>query len=296
MESAFPRLNFLLYDVLLFPTDRKASHTFGVLRRPSSSVVPGKADGGPEGGVALFIKKAQVLQLGRTGCWEHKKWTNKNSSNKRFTISGEQDIPGRVENLAACLTSRVEATQRLGFDICSRPEASLTLHSVAERQKTTTVSVRRDRCVSLFLLYIRADSYTADAKASCTHKALLVNYRRLFLTKTEGADNQRKFPSRCFPVAANYTCNQRYFGLMINTRYKFHSHHRSIMSWGTIKKTHIHWRTFRLLPASMSPNILQWRHNWKDIFLFAAPRCENKLGHDKSSSPFGPEYTVCVRA
>lgn len=135
LESAFPRLNFLLYDVLLFPTDRKASHTFGVLRRPSSSVVPGKADGGPEGGVALFIKKAQVLQLGRTGCWEHKKWTNKNSSNKRFTISGEQEIPGRVENLAACLTSRVEATQRLGFDICSQPEASLTLHSVAERQK-----------------------------------------------------------------------------------------------------------------------------------------------------------------
>lgn len=96
--------------------------------------------------------------------------------------------------------------------------------------------MRRDRCVSLFLLNIRADSYTADAKASCTHKALLVNYRRLFLTKTEGADNQRKFPSRCFPVAANYTCNQRYFGLMINTWYKFHSHHRSIMSWGTIKK------------------------------------------------------------
>lgn len=67
-QSAFPLLNFLLYDVLSFPADRKASHTFGVLRRPSPSVVPGEADGGPEGGVALFIKKAQVLQLGGTGC------------------------------------------------------------------------------------------------------------------------------------------------------------------------------------------------------------------------------------
>lgn len=120
-----------------------------------------------------------------------------------FTISGEQEIPGRVENLAACLTSHMEATERLGFDICSRPEASLTLHSVADRQKNNNSIRETGQMCFLFLLYIRADSYTADAKASCTHKALLVNYRRLFLTKTEGADNQRKFPSRCFTVAAN---------------------------------------------------------------------------------------------
>lgn len=47
-------------------TDRR--QTFGVLRRPSAGVVPRKADGGPQGGVALLIEKAQVFQLGGTGC------------------------------------------------------------------------------------------------------------------------------------------------------------------------------------------------------------------------------------
>lgn len=52
-----------------------------------------------------------------------------------------------AENLAVRLTSHVETTEQLSFDICSLLEAPQTL---AEIWKITTLSVRQDRCVSCF--------------------------------------------------------------------------------------------------------------------------------------------------
>lgn len=67
-----------------------AALTFRVLSWPSSCIVPGQANGCPQGGVALFIEEAQVFQLCGTGRWRQDEERKKGACKLFDTVLTQQ--------------------------------------------------------------------------------------------------------------------------------------------------------------------------------------------------------------
>lgn len=198
---------------------------------------------------------------------------------QRWARNSRQEL--RISRRDYHLTWIDKRAERLRFDICISLAASLTLDSVADRQKHNNSICETGQMwfFSFFSFIFELTATHRMPKCCWLISAVFFTQRQKELTIRESflPDASLLLPTKLAIVA-------------IFTSWLIHDANSTLFiaqSWAMIK--HIHDRTSCLLPVSMFSNILQWRHTENNVFflfLFEAPCCKNKLWRNKSSSPF----------
>ena len=82
--------------------------TFGVLGRPASGVVPGQADGGSQGSVALLIKITQVFQFGGACCCEEQERERERERRCTLILGWRLNVPRHPRCTVHCLYREIK--------------------------------------------------------------------------------------------------------------------------------------------------------------------------------------------